>query len=91
MRQSGSSADPLILGQRATPLQDLVKELAGHPFFANCGFTNARYLFDHVSAQVTLIELSGGPCHVKNAETTVPNGQVACMACNAAKGNSVGP
>ena len=48
-------------------MRDFVKELAGHPLFAHCGFTNARYLFDHVSAQVTLIELTGGPCHVKNA------------------------
>ena len=48
-------------------MRDFVKGLARHPFFENCGFANSRYAFDHVAAQITLIELSGGPCNVKDA------------------------
>lgn len=48
-------------------MRDFVRTLAGHPFFRNCGFANSRYTFDLVAAQMTAIELNGGPCHVKNA------------------------
>jgi hypothetical protein len=48
-------------------MRDFIKELASHKFFQNCGFTNSRYNFDLVAAQMTAIELNGGPCNVKNA------------------------
>jgi hypothetical protein len=48
-------------------MRDFVRELAGHPFFQNCGFANSRFTFDLVAAQMAAIELNGGPCHVKNA------------------------
>ena len=48
-------------------MRDFVRELASHKFFQNCGFSNSRYTFDLVAAQMTAIELNGGPCHVKNA------------------------
>lgn len=48
-------------------MREFVRELAGHAFFENCGFANSRYTFDLVAAQMTAIELNGGPCHVKNA------------------------
>ncbi len=48
-------------------MRDFVKELSEHRFFLSCGFDNSRYTFDHIAAQVTLIELEGGPCNVKNA------------------------
>jgi hypothetical protein len=48
-------------------MREFVKDLAGHVFFNNCGFTNSRYTFDHVAAQMTLIELEGGSCNVKDA------------------------
>ena len=48
-------------------MRDFVKTLAAHPFFQNCGFLNARYNFDLVAAQMTAIELNGGPCNVKNS------------------------
>ncbi len=47
-------------------MRDFVKDVAQHPFLANCGFTDTRYLFDHICAQVTLTEINGGPCNVKN-------------------------
>jgi hypothetical protein len=49
-------------------MRDFVKTLASHPFFESCDFSNARYNFDLVAAQMTLIELSGGPTNVKNAD-----------------------
>lgn len=48
-------------------MRDFVKELASHPFFEKCGFANARFNFDLVAAQMTAIELNGGPCHVRNS------------------------
>ena len=44
-----------------------IKDLASHPFFNNCGFSNSRYTFDLIAAQMTAIELNGGPCHVRNS------------------------
>lgn len=49
-------------------MRDFVKTLASHPIFSVCGFSNARFVFDQVAAQMVLIELSGGPCNVKNAD-----------------------
>ena len=48
-------------------MRDFIKSLAKHPFFENCRFSNSRYTFDHIAAQMTLIEIEGGPCHVKNS------------------------
>jgi hypothetical protein len=39
-----------------------------HPLFANVGFENARFAFDHVAAQLVLLEMQGGPTNVKNAD-----------------------
>lgn len=49
-------------------MRDFVKEVAKHPFLNNCKFSNARYTFDHISAQTILIELNGGPTNVKDAD-----------------------
>lgn len=49
-------------------MRDFVKVLVTHPIFSVCGFTNSRYVYDQVAAQMVLIELSGGPCNVKNAD-----------------------
>jgi hypothetical protein len=48
-------------------MRTFIKELANHPFFGNCAFANSRFTFDLVAAQVTALELHGGPCNVKNA------------------------
>lgn len=48
-------------------MRSFIKELASHPFFGNCAFANSRFTFDLVAAQVTALELNGGPCNVKNA------------------------
>jgi Protein of unknown function DUF262/HNH endonuclease len=49
-------------------MRDFVKALAMHPIFSVCGFSNSRYVYDQVAAQMVLLELSGGPCNVKNAD-----------------------
>lgn len=49
-------------------MRDFIRDTAGHDFFQNCKFTNSRYTFDHVAAQITLIELSGGPVNVRDAD-----------------------
>ena len=49
-------------------MRDFVKELVQHPFFASCGFENTRFTHDLVAAQMTLLELEGGPANIKNAD-----------------------
>jgi hypothetical protein len=49
-------------------MRDFVKSLSSHSFFSVCGFTNSRYVYDQVAAQMVLLELNGGPCNVKNAD-----------------------
>ena len=51
-------------------MRDFVKDLAEHPFFLCCGFTNSRFTYDLISAQITAIELNGGPCHVRSSSLT---------------------
>ena len=48
-------------------MRDHIKDLASNAFFEKCGFANARFNYDLVSAQMTLIELNGGPCHIRNS------------------------
>jgi hypothetical protein len=48
-------------------MREFVKSLATHAFFERCGFANARFNFDLVAAQMTAIELNGGPCHIRNS------------------------
>lgn len=49
-------------------MRDFVRVLAQHPFFNNVGFSNARFAFDHVAAQMVLLEMQGEPTNVKNAD-----------------------
>lgn len=48
-------------------MRTFIKDLAQHPLFSKCGFTNSRFTHDLVAAQMTAIELNGGPCHVRNS------------------------
>jgi len=48
-------------------MRTFIKDLAQHPFFSRCNFANSRFTHDLVAAQMTAIELNGGPCHVRNA------------------------
>jgi hypothetical protein len=49
-------------------MRDFVRELAQHRFFHSVGFADARFSFDHVAAQMVLLEMQGGPTNVKNAD-----------------------
>lgn len=49
-------------------MRDFVKELAEHGFFKNCKFTDSRFTFDQVAAQMTCLELSGGPTSVRDSD-----------------------
>lgn len=49
-------------------MRDFIKELAGHPFFANCKFSNSRFTFDHIAAQMVCLELAGGPASVRDSD-----------------------
>jgi len=48
-------------------MRTFIKDLAEHPFFTRVGFSNSRFTHDLVAAQMTAIELNGGPCHVRNS------------------------
>jgi hypothetical protein len=48
-------------------MRAFIKDLAQHPFFSRCNFSNTRFTHDLVAAQMTAIELNGGPCHVRNS------------------------
>jgi hypothetical protein len=49
-------------------MRDFVKALAGHPFFDKCRFTNSRFTYDHLAAQMVLLELEGGPTSVRDGD-----------------------
>lgn len=48
-------------------MRDFVKNLAQHTFFENCKFTNARFTYDHLAAQIVCLEISGGPTSVRDS------------------------
>jgi hypothetical protein len=48
-------------------MRAFIKDLAKHPFFSRVSFADTRFTYDLVAAQVTAIELNGGPCHVRNS------------------------
>lgn len=48
-------------------MRGFVKDLAKHRFFSRVAFSDSRFTYDLVAAQMTAIELNGGPCHVRNA------------------------
>jgi hypothetical protein len=49
-------------------MRDFVKEIANHPVFTKCKFTNSRFTYDHVAAQLVRLELEGGPANVRDAD-----------------------
>lgn len=48
-------------------MRAFIKDLSKHPFFSRVGFADTRFTYDLVAAQMTAIELNGGPCHVRNS------------------------
>lgn len=48
-------------------MRTFIKDIAKHPFFSRVGFSDSRFTYDLVAAQMTAIELNGGPCHIRNS------------------------
>ncbi len=42
-------------------MRDFIKEVAGHKLFENCKFSNSRFAFDHIAAQLVRLEMAGNP------------------------------
>lgn len=49
-------------------LRDFIKELAKHPFFQSCRFSNSRFTFDHIASQMVCLEDAGGPTNVRDSD-----------------------
>ncbi len=67
-------------------MRDFVKSLASHEFYKNCKFTDSRFTFDHIAAQMTCLEMAGGPTGVRDGDLNRmykensgfdPNGKIA--------------
>ncbi|HUT93017.1 MAG TPA: DUF262 domain-containing protein [Thermoguttaceae bacterium] len=49
-------------------MRDFVRNLASHPLFGSVGFSNSRFTYDLVAAQLVCLELASGPANVKNRD-----------------------
>ncbi|WP_298307367.1 DUF262 domain-containing protein [uncultured Erythrobacter sp.] len=49
-------------------MRDFIKELATHQFFENCKFSNSRFAYDHIAAQMAHLEIAGGPASVRDSD-----------------------
>lgn len=49
-------------------MRNFVRELTEHPFFSRVQFSNSRFAFDHVAAQLVCLELAGEPVNVKDGD-----------------------
>ncbi len=47
-------------------MRDFVTEIAEHPFFESCKFSNERFAFDHMAAQTILLELNHGATNIRD-------------------------
>lgn len=70
-------------------MRGFVKSLVEHEFFTRCNFSNSRFTHDHVAAQMTLMELNGGPCNVKNANLNAMYAEHAGFDTNSKKARKV--
>lgn len=49
-------------------MRDFIRELAGHDLFNSVAFSNSRYTYDLVAAQLVCLELASGPTNVKDRD-----------------------
>lgn len=47
-------------------MRDFVRNIASQDFFKKVGFTDSRFTYDHIAAQLICLELGGNPVNVKN-------------------------
>ncbi len=49
-------------------MREFVRQCAGHRFFNSVAFSNSRYVYDLIAAQLVALEIAGEPTNVKNAD-----------------------
>lgn len=49
-------------------MRDFVCEVAKHRFFQSVHFSNTRFTFDHIAAQMCLLTLQGNICNIKDRD-----------------------
>ena len=49
-------------------MRAFVKGMAQHPFFESCKFSNTRFTYDHIAAQMTCLELAGEPVSLRDSD-----------------------
>jgi hypothetical protein len=49
-------------------MRQFVRSVAGHRFFSSVAFSNSRFTYDLVAAQLICLELEGRPTNIKNAD-----------------------
>lgn len=49
-------------------MRDYVRSLTSHRFFSKVHFSNTRYTFDQIAAQMTLLALNKGICNIKDRD-----------------------
>lgn len=52
-------------------MRNFVKKLATHSFFEQCHFSNKRFTYDHVAAQLIRLEEQNGPTNVRDRELNI--------------------
>lgn len=52
-------------------MRDFVKGLTNHEFFTKVHFTNTRFTYDLIAAQMTLLELNKGICNIKDRDLNI--------------------
>lgn len=49
-------------------MRDFIKGLTNHEFFTKVHFSNSRFTYDLIAAQMTLLELNKGICNIKDRD-----------------------
>lgn len=49
-------------------MRDFVKSMSEHAFFESCKFSNTRFTYDLVAAQMVCLEIAGGPANVRDGD-----------------------
>lgn len=49
-------------------MRDFIKDITKHEFFTKVQFSNTRFTYDHIAAQMTLLELNKGICNIKDRD-----------------------
>lgn len=49
-------------------MRDFIKELTNHEFFSKVNFSNTRFTYDLIAAQMTLLELNKDICNIKDRD-----------------------